>query len=363
MGAFLVYTGLKMLHPVRWNGGRGPGTQSGGPAGARLVPLAPAYDGSAFSRFTRDDGLLTPLALVLVVVETTDVVFALDSIPAIFGVTSNAFIVFTSNVFAILGLRSLYFVLASLMGYFRLLKYGLAIGWFLYRAQDACGPLVEGLAGRLSVNVSPRVCHRHHSHVDAGLSDPGGASRILPTGRHHECAGRLPSEQGGVETFLEEISELFHGEGTANLTLNELLAPDAGAGPRIDCVAVPSLSRPGGGARTSNVFGLVIVHLAWRLLHGRPAHVPKRWGDRGVQGNVLSKVVGPAFGSWPSLNAGLGRAGLVVSGRAGPPIQCDGPMYGGILLAAPIPPLIPMSNFAPAIGILLVAASMMEQDG
>jgi tellurite resistance protein TerC len=60
-------------------------------------------------------------------VETTDVVFALDSIPAIFGVTNDPFLVFTSNVFAILGLRSLYFVLASMMGYFRLLKYGLAL--------------------------------------------------------------------------------------------------------------------------------------------------------------------------------------------------------------------------------------------
>jgi tellurite resistance protein TerC len=70
---------------------------------------------------------LTPLALVLLMVETTDLVFALDSIPAIFAVTRNPFIVFTSNVFAILGLRSLYFVLAGAIGYFRYLKYGLAL--------------------------------------------------------------------------------------------------------------------------------------------------------------------------------------------------------------------------------------------
>ena len=70
---------------------------------------------------------LTPLALVLVLVETTDLIFALDSIPAIFAVTRDAFIVFTSNVFAILGLRSLYFVLAGAIQYFRYLKIGLSI--------------------------------------------------------------------------------------------------------------------------------------------------------------------------------------------------------------------------------------------
>src|SRR6185437_7155476 len=71
--------------------------------------------------------VLTPLALVLVMVETTDLIFAVDSIPAIFGVTTNSFIVFTSNVFAILGLRSLYFVLAGAIEFFRYLKIGLSV--------------------------------------------------------------------------------------------------------------------------------------------------------------------------------------------------------------------------------------------
>jgi tellurite resistance protein TerC len=69
----------------------------------------------------------TPLFVVLALVETTDVVFAVDSIPAVFGVTRQPFIVFTSNVFAILGLRSLYFVLTNVMGRFHLLKYGLSV--------------------------------------------------------------------------------------------------------------------------------------------------------------------------------------------------------------------------------------------
>ncbi len=77
----------------------------------------------------REDGRLkaTPLMLVLVVVEATDVIFAVDSIPAVFGVTRNPFIVFTSNIFAILGLRALYFLLAGLMHKFRYLNYGLGL--------------------------------------------------------------------------------------------------------------------------------------------------------------------------------------------------------------------------------------------
>jgi tellurite resistance protein TerC len=67
------------------------------------------------------------LALVLLMVETTDLVFAVDSIPAIFGVTQNPFVIFTSNIFAILGLRSLYFLLAGAMDYFSYLKYGLSL--------------------------------------------------------------------------------------------------------------------------------------------------------------------------------------------------------------------------------------------
>jgi tellurite resistance protein TerC len=70
---------------------------------------------------------MTPLALVLLLVETTDLIFAVDSIPAIFVVTTNPFIIFTSNVFAILGLRSMYFVLADAIRYFRFLKVGLSL--------------------------------------------------------------------------------------------------------------------------------------------------------------------------------------------------------------------------------------------
>ncbi len=93
----------------------------------RVVPATPRLDGHAF--FTREGGkrLATPLFLCLALIEISDVVFALDSVPAIFGVTLDPFIVFTSNVFAILGLRSLYFAIASLIGRFEYLKAGLAM--------------------------------------------------------------------------------------------------------------------------------------------------------------------------------------------------------------------------------------------
>jgi len=92
----------------------------------KLFPISEQYHGSQL--FAREDGrrIATPLFLVLLVVETTDVMFALDSIPAIFAISTDTFIVFTSNIFAILGLRSLYFLLDGVMGLFRFLKYGLS---------------------------------------------------------------------------------------------------------------------------------------------------------------------------------------------------------------------------------------------
>ena len=93
----------------------------------KIFPISPRLEGQKF--ITRFDGrrALTPLALVLLLVETTDLIFAVDSVPAVFAVTQKAFIVFTSNVFAILGLRSLYFLLAGAIGLFRHLKAGLAV--------------------------------------------------------------------------------------------------------------------------------------------------------------------------------------------------------------------------------------------
>jgi tellurite resistance protein TerC len=93
----------------------------------RYLPMTSEYHGQRFTIVQNGARLFTPLLLVLLVVETSDVIFALDSIPAIFGITRDPFIVYTSNVFAILGLRSLYFLLAGVVDKFHYLKLGLAV--------------------------------------------------------------------------------------------------------------------------------------------------------------------------------------------------------------------------------------------
>lgn len=125
LGAFLVFSGIKMVfagdeevHPEKNIAIR---------MARKFYPVSASFDGQNFLTLLNGRRALTPLALVLLMVETTDLIFAIDSIPAIFGVTDNGFIIFTSNVFAILGLRSLYFVLAGAIGYFRYLKIGLSV--------------------------------------------------------------------------------------------------------------------------------------------------------------------------------------------------------------------------------------------
>jgi tellurite resistance protein TerC len=124
-GAFLLFTGIRLLgrgetpvHPernpiVRW--------------AAKVIPSVTDYQGPHFIVKRGAKHYATPLLLVLLTVEATDVIFAVDSIPAVFAVTEDPFIVFTSNIFAILGLRSLYFVLADMLGKFSQLKTGLSL--------------------------------------------------------------------------------------------------------------------------------------------------------------------------------------------------------------------------------------------
>jgi tellurite resistance protein TerC len=124
-GIFLVYTGLRMLSrrekAVHYE--QNPIFRFA----SKHLRLTKEYHGSRF--FVRQNGQLfgTPLVLVLLIIELTDVAFAVDSIPAIFGITRDPFVVYTSNVFAILGLRALYFLLVGLLDYFRYLGIGLAL--------------------------------------------------------------------------------------------------------------------------------------------------------------------------------------------------------------------------------------------
>ena len=124
-GLFLIYTGFKMLRQEETD--VRPEDNPIVRFVTRHIPVVRHYEGERF--FTVKDGkkVGTLLLLVLVIVEITDLIFAVDSIPAIFGITTNPFIVYTSNVFAILGLRSLYFLLAGVVEKFHYLKIGLSI--------------------------------------------------------------------------------------------------------------------------------------------------------------------------------------------------------------------------------------------
>lgn len=152
---FLIYTGFKMI----WVGDKeiDPGANPVLRFFRRVIPISEQYHGQKF--LVRVDGRLiaTPLLLVLLFVETTDVVFALDSIPAVLLITTDAFIAYTSNVFAILGLRALYFALVGFMKMFAYLSHGLAAvlifvgGKMLY--QEA-SKLIFGEPHKIPIEVS-----------------------------------------------------------------------------------------------------------------------------------------------------------------------------------------------------------------
>jgi TerC family integral membrane protein len=124
-GAILVATGVRLL--VRRDAEMHPERNLAVRAFGRLVPSVPDYHGDRFLVVRDGRRMATPLLTVLVAVEATDLVFAVDSIPAVFAVTDDPFIVYTSNIFAILGLRAMYFVLARLIERLHLLKVGLAL--------------------------------------------------------------------------------------------------------------------------------------------------------------------------------------------------------------------------------------------
>jgi tellurite resistance protein TerC len=179
LGAFLLFTGIKMLFVT--DEGVHPEKNIVIRLARKCFPVTSEFDGQKFTTLWNGRRALTPMALVLLMVETTDLVFAVDSIPAIFGVTTDRFIVFTSNVFAILGLRSLYFVLAGAIGYFRYLKIGLSfvlafIGakmlldphghppmWFQTKIPTAVSLLVVAVIILLSIAFSVTAARREQA--------------------------------------------------------------------------------------------------------------------------------------------------------------------------------------------------------
>jgi tellurite resistance protein TerC len=179
-GAFLVYTGIKMarhdgeeVHPER------------NPAlllFRRFVPTTPTYEGQ--SLVVRRNGKLmaTPLMAVLVLIETTDVIFAVDSIPAILAITREPFLVFTSNAFAILGLRALYFMLAAMIARFVYLKIGLSfvlvfVGVKMLASEVYHFPIWASLTViAVAITVSVVVSLRKTAHSPAEETGAGGSS-------------------------------------------------------------------------------------------------------------------------------------------------------------------------------------------
>ncbi len=186
-GAFLVITGARLL--------TGGGDSTADPGDntivrwlRRIMPVTGEFHGARFSIVKDGKRWATPLLLVLITIEISDVIFALDSLPAIFAITLDPFIVFTSNIFAILGLRTLFFLLSSMLGQFRFLRVGLSvvlifIGGKMLLAHFVQIPIAVSLgvvAGALAVAVVTSMAlpeHRARGSISPdgpiGSGDPG----------------------------------------------------------------------------------------------------------------------------------------------------------------------------------------------
>ena len=164
-GGFLVYTGLKMFQSTEDN--FEPHESAIVRFATKYIRISKKYDGDKF--FVVKDGVRsgTLLLMVLIVVEFTDLVFAVDSIPAIFGITTDRFIVYTSNIFAILGLRTFFFLLADLADRFHYLKYGLAFILTFIGVKMLLPLLAEGLillTGDGGTSSFAILLQRYHDH-------------------------------------------------------------------------------------------------------------------------------------------------------------------------------------------------------
>jgi tellurite resistance protein TerC len=184
-GAFLIYTGVK----IAMQKGEETFEVHENPIvrfARRHMPLTPSYSGARFT--VREGGrlLFTPLALVLVVIETSDLIFAVDSIPAVFAVTKDPFIVYTSNVFAILGLRSLYFLLAGIVDRFYYLKHALSViltfvGVKMVIAHWVEIPVSASLSVIVSVLVVAIIASTLRAHRLGEAADTVPDPRIIPS--------------------------------------------------------------------------------------------------------------------------------------------------------------------------------------
>ena len=169
-GAFLVYTGIKMFKEEETD--IEPDKNPIVRFVTRYVPITHHYEGEKF--FTVENGkrVGTLLFLVLIVVEVTDLVFAVDSIPAIFGITTDRFIVYTSNVFAILGLRTFFFLLLTVIEKFHYLRYGLAFVLTFIGVKMVLPLVGDGIAWAVERAGNPALAEtiRHYDHIPINVS-------------------------------------------------------------------------------------------------------------------------------------------------------------------------------------------------
>jgi tellurite resistance protein TerC len=196
-GALLIFTGIRMAlkHDEEFEGERNPVVRFV----RRFLPLSDEYHGKHFFVVERGRQLATPLFLVLVLVEVTDLIFAIDSIPAIFGVTRDPFLVFTSNIFAILGLRSLYFLLAAVVDRFYLLKYGIALILVFIGTKMLAEPFIDihigwslvVVLGVLAVSIGASLIWPRREQGPAFARPEGKTGSLFGTGR--------PASRGGKE--------------------------------------------------------------------------------------------------------------------------------------------------------------------
>jgi tellurite resistance protein TerC len=207
-GAFLLITGAKLVFSSD--------DEEGNVADNRVVKLARRfiavtdhYDGHKF--FTTVDGVrkATPLLLVLVSVELSDVVFAVDSIPAVFGITLDPFIVYTSNIFAIIGLRSLYFLLSGVLWGLRFLKPALGIV-LSFVGLKMLLPFVHAIAEALGApNAVAWLPHHIPTPVSLGVV---GGMLVLGIGASLLFPGKKPEERAAAEEVKEDFREVLTGE-------------------------------------------------------------------------------------------------------------------------------------------------------
>jgi tellurite resistance protein TerC len=189
-GSFLIFTGFRILRDTGAH--MDPAESPVFRLFRRFIPMTETYREQRFTIVENGKRYATPLLAVLVLVEATDVVFALDSVPAIFAVTDDPFIVYSSNVFAILGLRSLYFLLSGVMDLFRFLKVGLGavlifVGikmviseWYHVPIGISLGVIVLLIGGSvvLSVLIKEKVdpSEVHPKVIEAGSRRDSGSS-------------------------------------------------------------------------------------------------------------------------------------------------------------------------------------------